>query len=131
MKKLLISGILLLLIFLVACTKEEANCREDIVGTYEEVTGNPRSILEIREGQGNKGLTIVWFRKDNAGQTTLMDTLTATLSENCTIIDIPYQTTTNNHSYEEGILSVSNGRILGKIEGFHGFITEDIDAIKR
>lgn len=76
-------------------------------------------------------MTIVWFRKDNTGQTTLMDTLTATLSENCNIIDIPYQTTTTNRSYEEGILSVSDGRILGKIEGLQGFITEDIDAIKR
>lgn len=46
MKKLLTSGILLLIIFLTACTKEEEapNCREAIIGTYEEIT---QATLEV------------------------------------------------------------------------------------
>lgn len=122
-----------LLIMLSACTKENlspSNCRLGILGTYEEVKIGARDILQIQEGDGDKGIIIRWTPEVNSNPNTSTHVLNANLSENCNIIDIPSQNI--NGLPIKGILSTVDDRLQGTIEvGLGVFPNATIIALKR
>ena len=117
------------LTILSACAKEEApNCRQNILGVYEEIKAGPRDLITIQEGDGDKGIVIIWSIKNSND---LTFTINAELSENCNIIDIPEQTT-SGLPVQESVLTTIDDRLQGDIIVAGGFIRDSyVSVLKR
>ena len=110
--QLLFIALLSALLF-TACQKEEVNCRDNALGTYQGSDGfGGTTTAKVQEGAGEKGTTII-FTFDNPNIGTNTYTVTGDLNESCTVLTIPTQPVAQ--SQVSGTLALTDDKLTGTV----------------
>ena len=111
-----IFGLLTMALFaFAACQQETINCRDNALGTYEEVfPSNEKATIIIKEGDGEKGVILAVSFVNAVDQFIERYNLIGELNDNCTLITIPVQ---DSPDYDQikGSLVVTRTTLTGSL----------------
>lgn len=111
---------LLVSLLFTACQKEEVNCRDGVLGEYEN-PATTATTYKIQTGDGDKGVVFTYTEPDGQGGNTVY-VLNGELNSSCTGLTFTDQEIYSGNKYS-GTLSVQDDKIVGTLNAADPNIT--------
>lgn len=112
-----------------ACQKEESNCRDGVLGDYEN-PATSATTYKLQAGDGDKGVVFTYTEPDGQGGNTVY-VINGELNSSCTGLTFTSQEIYGGYSYS-GTLSVQDDKIVGTLNASDPNVTNfPVNIVKK